>query len=33
VGNFLRPLDLMGGSDAAEAYKALSEKGLQSLSG
>ena len=33
VGAFLRPLDLMGGPDAAEAYKALSEKGLQSLSG
>ena len=29
VGNFLRPLDMMGGADAAEAYKALSEKGLQ----
>jgi hypothetical protein len=33
VGNFLRPLDLMGGTDAAEAYKALSEKGLQSFNG
>ena len=33
VGNFLRPLGLMGGSDAAEAYKSLSEKGLQQFSG
>jgi hypothetical protein len=33
VGNFLRPLDLMGGTDAAEAYKSLSEKGLQQFSG
>jgi hypothetical protein len=31
VGNFLRPLDLMGGTDAAETYKALSTQGLQSL--
>jgi hypothetical protein len=29
VGNFLRPLDLMGGTDAAEAYKALSTNGLR----
>ena len=33
VGNFLRPLTLMGGSDAAEAYKALSEKGLERFNG
>jgi hypothetical protein len=33
VGNFLRPLTLMGGADAAEAYKALSEKGLESFHG
>src|SRR5262249_52202345 len=29
VGNFLRPLTLMGGSDAAEAYKALMTNGAQ----
>jgi outer membrane lipoprotein SlyB len=29
VGNFLRPLDLMGGTDAAETYKALTTQGLQ----
>lgn len=33
VGNFLRPLGLMGGSDAAEAYKALITNGAQDLSG
>lgn len=31
VGNFLGPLDLMGGSDAAEAYKALISNGLQQI--
>jgi hypothetical protein len=33
VGNFLRPLDLMGGSDAAEAYKSLVTQGLQQVNG
>jgi hypothetical protein len=33
VGNFLSPLDLMGGPDAAEAYKSLSAKGLSQISG
>lgn len=33
VGNFLRPLTLMGGSDAAEAYKALYTGGLQNFHG
>jgi len=33
IGNFLRPMTLMGGTDAAEAYKALSEKGLESFNG
>ena len=31
VGNFLRPLQLMGGADAAETYKSLSTRGLQSF--
>jgi hypothetical protein len=29
VGNFLRPLTLMGGADAAETYKAITTNGLQ----
>jgi hypothetical protein len=29
VGNYLRMLSMIGGTDAAEAYKSLSEKGLQ----
>lgn len=33
IGNFLRPLNMMGGTDAAEAYKALSEKGLERFNG
>jgi hypothetical protein len=33
VGNFLRPLTLMGGSDAAEAYKALYTGVLQNFHG
>jgi hypothetical protein len=33
VGNFLRPLALMGGADAAEAYKALYTGALQDFHG
>jgi hypothetical protein len=33
VGNFLRPLDMMGGDDAAEAFKSLSSQGLQQFNG
>ena len=33
VGNFLRPLDMMGGADAAETYKAVSAEGLQQIHG
>lgn len=33
VGNFLRPLDMMGGADAAEAYKSLVANGMQRVNG
>jgi hypothetical protein len=33
VGNFLRPLQLMGGADAAETYKAITTNGLQQFNG